>query len=74
MISKREDMIIFFPKMIYFRLVYSDFSKLGYLWELIIGQARCIVFDLKKCVGNKSSNQHGTKNANCSMGIRNFNK
>ena len=28
--------------------VYSDFSKLGCLWELIIGETNCIVFDLKR--------------------------
>ena len=29
--------------------LYSDFSKLGCLWELIIGETCCIVFDLKRC-------------------------
>ena len=28
--------------------VYSDFSKLGCLWELTIGETRCTVFDLKR--------------------------
>ena len=31
--------------------VYSDFSKLGCLWELIIGDTCCIVFGM----GNKHS-------------------
>ena len=31
-----------------FLMLYSDFSKLGCLWELIIGEACCIVFDLKR--------------------------
>ena len=30
------------------QILYSDFSKLGCLWELIIGETRCIVFDLKR--------------------------
>ena len=29
--------------------LYSDFFKLDCLWELIIGETCCIVFDLKRC-------------------------
>ena len=40
-------------------IVYSDFYKLVCLYELVIGETRCIVFDLKK-YGKNVVNQHGT--------------
>ena len=27
---------------------HSDFLKLGCFWDLLIGETRCIVFDLKR--------------------------
>ena len=51
-------------------LLYSDFSKLGCLWESIIGETRCIVFDLKKIWEITVVNAHGTKSDHhCQLSI-----